>query len=388
MKAKVFLMLLLILLLQNVYFVKAQETTEKLNPFNLEVIHADDTVFVDKILLESFLKYSDTHLIFPLKTMGGRVSAYLIQYYDSNGVPISYAITSNEMNPEDHYYIEFGNGDFIRNIGFDLLLNEHKEKKVTLLYIPSFGYFIYDGVNIVTVSNGGIYKLSYEEQKKIEETTGDNVYYEEYNSLDFSEVLAKEVGYTTLQQYNVGNSSDFKTMAETASGYYQVTGASITNHCAPTAALNTLYLLKTLGYSYIGLNSSSWKITFRTLHYQMGTTNSNGTYDVNVAQGYRTVLNNYGYRFPTIQTLYSVSWNTVVSYQTSGCIHMMLHGSEIYNDHSVLYTGNISFTHSSGWVSRYYKIVDGWTTDNRYVHSSLGIDHINMVLVNPGSHQN
>ena len=47
--------------------------------------------------------------------------------------------------------------------------------------------------------------------------------------------------------------------------------------------------------------------------------------------------------------------------------------------------GYVFFTHSTGWVSKYYKIVDGLTADIRYVHSSLGIDHINLVTVYVGS---
>lgn len=132
---------------------------------------------------------------------------------------------------------------------------------------------------------------------------------------------------------------------------------------------------------------SSWQSVFIDLYTAMGTTNS-GTYDINVAPAYQSVLRSYGYNNATASYQYSASWSQVTTGLNSCAVHLCLHGSEIYGDykgHGVLGVGYISFSHSTGWVSKYYSIVDGETADIRYVHSSLGIDHINLVTVNVGS---
>ena len=51
----------------------------------------------------------------------------------------------------------------------------------------------------------------------------------------------------------------------------------------------------------------------------------------------------------------------------------------------MLATGYITFPHSSGWVSRYYQIIDGWYNDDyRYVNHSLGVELLIMEWVEMG----
>ena len=103
--------------------------------------------------------------------------------------------------------------------------------------------------------------------------------------------------------------------------------------------------------------------------------------DVNAGPGIRTVIRNNGYSSSTVSTTWSVSWSTATTAISSNAVMLLLHDSEIYDEHAVLAVGYTSFTHSSGWVSKYYAIYDGWTSDIRYVHSSLGIGQINMVKI-------
>lgn len=207
------------------------------------------------------------------------------------------------------------------------------------------------------------------------------VYYNYGETLTYMAVLQKEVGYDSVSSYS--KSTSFTKRTTTMAIYAYGNNNPVENHCAPTAGLNLLqYLYSVEGKTSIPM--SSWQSVFVALHTAMGTSNTSGTADNALAPAYQSVLRSYGYNSATAAIQYSASWSQVTTAINSNAVHLVLVDSEIYGEHSVVGLGYVSFTHSTGWVSKYYKIVDGLTADIRYVHSSLGIDHINLVTVYVG----
>lgn len=338
--------------------------------------YADDQL-VDRGFFSIMIGVSDDYLIMPLYDLQNNVSAYLIQYY-SEGVPLSFVVVNTSSTAGDAYYIEFGEGSFADIVGIGEIGDDAEDIRVcycegALYYIKVDGALYHLEEELVALDNDLIAGLE-------ERTSG--VYYNLGETLTYSAVLNKEVGYDSVSSYSRSTTFTKRTAAMTQYAYGN--NIQLQNHCAPTAALNFMqYLYSVEGKTSIPM--SSWQTVFTTLHTAMGTTNSGGTYDSAVAPAYQSVLRSYGYNSATSSIQYSASWSQVTSAININAVHLCLHDSEIYTDHSVLGLGYVSFSHSTGWVSKYYKIVDGLTADIRYVHSSLGIDHINLVTVYVGS---
>jgi len=115
------------------------------------------------------------------------------------------------------------------------------------------------------------------------------------------------------------------------------------------------------------------------------------------------VLNEIGYNSILTDTYAFVSWKNAKKCIDKGAVLLGLVESQIYWDekqygkiseqtglyrygHEVLGVGYISFSHSTGWTSKYYQIVDGWFNDDyRYVNHSLGIGDIMLEYVGLGT---
>lgn len=335
-----------------------------------------DSQLIDKSFFSSIIGVSDNYLVMPLYDLQNRVSAYLVQYY-YEGTPLSYVVVNTSSTAGDAYYIAFGEGDFAGVVGIGEVGDNLEDVRVCYCGGAQF-YLKVDDVlyhfeeELVSLDSDLVAGLE-------ERTSG--VYYNLGETLTYSAVLNKEVGYDSVSSYS--RSAVFTKRTNAMTQYAYGNNIQLQKHCAPTAALNFMQYLYTVeGKTSIPM--SSWQSVFVALHTAMGTTNSGGTYDSAVAPAYQSVLRSYGYNSATAAIQYYASWSQVTSAINSNAVHLCLHDSEIYTDHSVLGLGYVSFTHSTGWVSKYYKIVDGLTADIRYVHSSLGIDHINLVTVYVG----
>jgi hypothetical protein len=279
---------------------------------------------------------------------------------------------------EDAYYIEFGEGEFGREVGLDKV--ESTEEKVRVCYCSGSQYYLLIDDDLYHY-DGELKLLAGDIVQDLEERScGD--YYNYGETLTYMAVLEKEVGYDSVSSYS--RSTSFTKRTTDSTRYAYGSNNPVSKHCAPTAGLNLLqYLYSVEGKTSIPM--SSWQSVFIALHTAMGTSNLNGTADSDLAPAYQSVLRSYGYNSATAAIQYSASWTQVTTAINSNAVHLALHGSEIYGEHSAVGVGYVSFTHSTGWVSKYYKIVDGWTTDTRYVHSSLGISSISLVTVYVGT---
>ena len=335
-----------------------------------------DNQLVDRGFFSSIIGVSDDYLVMPLYDLQNNVSAYIIQYY-FEGCPLSYVVINTSTTAEDAYYIEFGEGDFAGVVGLDRV--EDAEEAPRVYYCGGSQYYLLIGDDLYHYE-GTLKVLDSDMIEELEEWSS-GVYYNYGETLTYMAVLQKEVGYDSVSSYSRSTSFTMRTM--TMAIYAYGNNNPVTNHCAPTAGLNLLqYLYSVEGKTNIPMNS--WQSVFIALHMAMGTSNTNGTADSALAPAYQSVLRSYGYNSATAAIQYSASWSQVTTAINSNAVHLALHDSEIYGEHSVVGLGYVSFTHSTGWVSKYYKIVDGWTADIRYVHSSLGIDHINLVTVYVG----
>ncbi len=336
-----------------------------------------DDQLVDRSFFSTMIGVSDDFLVIPLYDLQNNVSAYVIQYY-SEGVPLSYVVINTSSVAGNAYYVEFGEGDFAGVVG--LYNAKETEETIQVCYCGGSQYYLLIGDNLYHY-DGELKILDSDTVAELEERSS-GVYYNYGETLTYLAVLQKEVGYDSVSTYSRSTSFTKRTTGTTMYAYGN--NNPVTNHCAPTAGLNLLqYLYSVEGKTNIPMNS--WQSVFIALHTAMGTSNTYGTYDSNLAPAYQSVLRSYGYNSATATIQYSASWSQVTTAINSNAVHLALHDSEIYGEHSVVGLGYVSFTHSTGWVSKYYKIVDGWTADIRYVHSSLGIDHINLVTVYVGS---
>lgn len=336
-----------------------------------------DDQLVDRSFFSTMIGVSDDFLLIPLYDLQNNVSAYVIQYY-SEGVPLSYVVINTSSVAGNAYYVEFGEGDFAGVVGLDNA--KETEETIQVCYCGGSQYYLLIGDNLYHY-DGELKILDSGTVAELEERSS-GVYYNYGETLTYLAVLQKEVGYDSVSTYSRSTSFTKRTTGTTMYAYGN--NNPVTNHCAPTAGLNLLqYLYSVEGKTNIPMNS--WQSVFIALHTAMGTSNTYGTYDSNLAPAYQSVLRSYGYNSATAAIQYSASWSQVTTAINSNAVHLALHDSEIYGEHSVVGLGYVSFTHSTGWVSKYYKIVDGWTADIRYVHSSLGIDHINLVTVYVGS---
>lgn len=335
-----------------------------------------DDQLVDRSFFSTMIGVSDDFLVIPLYDLQNNVSAYVIQYY-SEGVPLSYVVINTSSVAGNAYYVEFGEGDFAGVVGLDNA--KETEETIQVCYCGGSQYYLLIGDNLYHY-DGELKILDSDTVAELEERSS-GVYYNYGETLTYLAVLQKEVGYDSVSTYSRSTSFTKRTTGTTMYAYGN--NNPVTNHCAPTAGLNLLqYLYSVEGKTNIPMNS--WQSVFIALHTAMGTSNTYGTYDSNLAPAYQSVLRSYGYNSATATIQYSASWSQVTTAINSNAVHLALHDSEIYGEHSVVGLGYVSFTHSTGWVSKYYKIVDGWTADIRYVHSSLGIDHINLVTVYVG----
>lgn len=335
-----------------------------------------DEQLVDKETFTQLIGTSNDYLVLPLYDLQDNISAYIIQYYSDNK-PLSYIVINTNANVTDDYYVTFGQGDFADVIGLSVV--DETDKEIRVCYCGGINFYTQID-EVVYWFNGSMEELSEETVAGLREMGGGN-YYNYGETLTQTAVFNKEVGYDSYSYTTQSVLFTKHTMNSTR--YVFGSNNPIYNHCYPTAALNMLQFLYTIkGKTSIPM--SSWQSVFIDLYTAMGTTNS-GTYDINVAPAYQSVLRSYGYNNATASYQYSATWSQVTSALGSCAVHLCLHDSEIYIDHGVLGVGYISFSHSTGWVSKYYSIVDGWTADIRYVHSSLGIDHINLITVNVGS---
>lgn len=84
-----------------------------------------------------------------------------------------------------------------------------------------------------------------------------------------------------------------------------------------------------------------------------------------------------------------VTWSRAKQCIQKGAVHLALIDSQIYGNHAVLGVGYVSFSHSSGWISNYFQIVDGGGgTKYRYVNYSLGISRIDLFEIKLGTLEN
>ena len=361
---------------------KSTSAKEQDNVWNNTVNYLNIPDYTDEQLLDreafsTMVGVSDEYLIVPLYNLQEKVSAYVIQYYDSHE-PLSYIVINTRTNVTDDYYITFGQGDFADFVGLSTIKSE--VTNIRVCYCGGSEFYLEAGERVFHF-NGDLEELDYNTVMELsEQTVGD--YYVYGETLNLAAVLNKEVGYLNCPFFLRNTSFTKRTIDMTRYAYGA--GTVCYNHCAPTAGLNLFQYLYTVeGKTNIPM--SSWTSVFVNLHTAMGTTNDDGTSESSIAPALQSVLQSYGYSNAFSYCYNYATWNMITAAIDTNAVFLCLYGSEIYHNHAVLALGYVSFIHSSGWVSKYYIIVDGQTSDIRYVHSSLGISHFSLITVNTGT---
>lgn len=226
------------------------------------------------------------------------------------------------------------------------------------------------------MGENGICELDFEDITLTAEKTQ---YYKRLETLTYSSIVDKEVGYS--RRYAQLSGIDPRVYITTADASSKVEGEmEIADHCAPTAGTNMLIYLTLEKYPGLNVTDENFKDAFILMYEQMGTKPKVGTYVSNAATGYENVIRSMGITKMFAEIHRSVTFYQAMDCMDDGAVHLSLRNSQIYGDHGVLGVGYISFIHSSGWVSNYYQIVDGWYDDQyRYVNHSLGIDCIHVI---------
>lgn len=365
---------------------------EFVRPQNIELseITSDGIKIAEKLVdSRNFVDFNivtEEYEVMPLYTMDGRISAYLVQYYDG-GEATGYIVVSNEVDCLN-YYIEFGYGipDMIRSI-VDAVKGECGKPVERVIYVGGYTYYGLVEDTVYTADSGKAWALTEEEVAKLISAAGEPQYYEKYVTLTLSDVYAKEVGYARTYSGNapeIPALSTFKYMYETKEAYMNCRGKEITSHCSPTAGLNMLFYLENRGYAPLSLAGSNWEEAFCKLYESMETTDT-GTKVSKVESTFMRLLSPYSEAH--VELISSIPWYLAKRHLDKWAMLLGLQDSQIYGDHMVLGIGYCEFSFSSGWISQYFRIIDGWYQEegsiDRYVNYSLGIDHINGIIVEP-----
>lgn len=159
---------------------------------------------------EEFEIVTDLYEVMPLYTTDGRISAYMVQYYNDNNEPTGYVVVSNEVGCLN-YYIEFGIGraNMIERV-INAVEDGYKEEVERVIYAGGYTYYV-------------------------------------------------AVGFLRTERKdspNVPRIIDYRTMSEAKNACLP---EMITNHCGPTAGLNVLIYLSKLGYQTLPIDDNGWK---------------------------------------------------------------------------------------------------------------------------------
>lgn len=330
---------------------------------------------VDEELMRKFIDITDKGIIIPLFNLKGDITAYLIQYYSSKGIPSAYIVVDNEVNTKS-YYITFGNGAFSTILDSYGYLADNPDYKI--LYFGGFEFFI-------QVDQGYYIANQFENTLDVQDLLAlqnDNLLYASFDYIDVNYLLQIESGYTYWNgKFYSGDITIYKTMTETATAYSSIYGVTITNHCGPTSALNYLLYLRSQGYTLIPTAGTGWKTVFASLYNGMMSSNTTNISDYVSYTG--LYLGSQGYSNPTVYSIIPVNWTTAVAYVNYAPVAMLLQDSDIYGDHYVFTIGFSVFGHSNGETNQYYEIIDGHNSGKRYVDANRGIDHIDLIYISP-----
>lgn len=357
----------------------------------LSEITSDGITIAEKLVdarnFADFDIVSEDYEVTPLYTIDGRISAYLVQYY-SGGEPTGYIVVSNEVDCMD-YYIEFGYGapGMIQAMA-DAVEEECGQPVDRVIYVGGYTYYALVKDTVYTADTGEVRPLSEAEELQLAVAASEPQYYEKGVTLTLSDVYAKEVGYANTSSGNapgIPALTTFKTMEETKDAYETVRSIVISDHCGPTAGLNLLFYLANRGYTPLSLTGTNWKNTFCTLYDNMGTKAVVGTYDSAVESTFLNLMSSYSDSH--VERISPISWYLAKFHLDDWAMLLLLQDSQIYGNHWVLGIGYCEFSFSSGWSSRYFRIIDGWDHSDgsidRYVNYSLGIDFIVGIIVEP-----
>ncbi len=194
--------------------------------------------------------------------------------------------------------------------------------------------------------------------------------------------------YSRNQKFVSGyNKPAYFLMTNFTTVFGQNKSSKIRNHCAPTAATNLLkYWYERNTAKYAPLKNKKWENTFKKLYNYMGTNNSIGTLNKNIASGYISFLREVGVSFKTVSRSTYVSWKQMKQeIDNNYPFHLAIISKEsggYYGDHSVLALGYVFYTYNSGsqyTYSRYMAIRDGWDKEFRYVHVSNRVKCFEMI---------
>lgn len=359
---------------------------------------------VSKEVFEGIIPITEDYFISPLYTIDESIAAYLVQYYDEAGKGCSYIVVNNAVNSEDRYYIEFGYGDAPVITGLRTAYLENiKDDAYRVLYLGGYDYYIKNASGIYGMKDGELCKLKEEDLQYFSGVTTGTQYYTEGETLTYGDILAKEIGYSSCEK-NIDTTSPtiYITMEDAEEEYFNREHKQIADHCTPTAATNMLIYLSQ-SFPELSVNRENFYEVFMKLYKLMRTNDGQDGTSGDVRPAYVEVLKWLGYHNVKTDVFPLVTWNRAKECIKKGAVHLDLINSQIYWNsktcgdintnyygHSVLGVGYVSFSHSSGWNSKYFQIVDGWRakenepTDYRYVNYSLGIRGINLIVIKPG----
>ncbi len=318
--------------------------------------------------LESVVKLTENYDTYLLELPDGTVSARLFQFYE-NTIPVSYVVVSNERGVNERI-IEFGEGYAQSVLGIVDALHISNEN-YRLLYLGNLQYAVAYNERYYKIVNGRILELEAEPQLY---TDTEGRYYNKGETLKWSDVYKREAGgYTDGKRhwcpkgYNLY--SEYRTMDSFMSG----------GICSATAAYNLTVYWYHQGYTNFDVSTKAKQnALFREYYGRLG----KNAIIKKCKTAYEEIFYNYGY-YCTSKYIEDASWKQITSAIDKGPIHVHLRDSEIYGDHGAVGIGYVSFAFESGWTSRYIVLIDGWTVGSRYVNYTLGIEEIDITIVNP-----
>ena len=119
---------------------------------------------------------------------------------------------------------------------------------------------------------------------------------------------------------------------------------------------------------YKNIRYHDWNSTYTKLFKYMKTKTDEGTWDDDMLAGLDKYVKRRGYTVKSCKLMHTDAVGVVNQINIGLPVLLSLNDSACYDDHTVLALGYDTFKYSNGDVSRYIRIVDGWSCRaNRFI---------------------
>ena len=140
------------------------------------------------------------------------------------------------------------------------------------------------------------------------------------------------------------------------------------SNCSPTAAVNYFYYLYYNNPLYKNIMYHDWNSTYALLFKYMKTSLEDGTDSSNIVPGLVKYVKKRGYSVFDAKRIFTNAAKVMTEIDLGRPVLLSLKETKCYGNHTVVALGYDTFKYANGYISRYIRIADGWSTKaNRFI---------------------